>query len=255
MSRIKDLFQTKKEDILNIYFTAGYPELNDTTRILTYLQDSGVDMVEIGLPFSDPLADGPVIQASSQQALHNGMSLKVLFDQLNGFRDKISMPVVLMGYLNPILKFGLENFLNHCEQVGVDGLILPDLPIEEYERNYQEFFKKFRVDNILLVTPETSNDRLREIDRLSQGFIYAVSSSSTTGKDKDWTKQAAYFRRLNESGLNNPVLTGFGVKDRKTFKAASRYTNGAIIGSAFINAIQKDDNLEDNVKSFIKGIL
>lgn len=255
MSRITNLFKNKPKDILNIYFTAGYPALEDTVNVLESLQEAGVDMVEIGLPFSDPLADGPVIQRSSHQALENGMSLNLLFSQLKDSRKSIHFPIVLMGYLNPIMQYGIENFLKECQTIGIDGLILPDLPLEEYEAHYQSLFKQYGVDNILLVTPETSQERLRRIDKLSSGFIYAVSSSSTTGTDKDWDKQKNYFKNLKDSALKNPILTGFGVKNKETFKAATQYTNGAIIGSAFVKTLQAEGALDDKVKKFISGII
>lgn len=254
MSRIKKVFQTKSDKILSIYFTAGFPQLNDTVKVLKYLQDAGADMVEIGMPFSDPLADGPVIQDSSQQALKNGMSLKTLFDQLRNCRETIHIPIVLMGYINPVMKFGLKAFLQECQNVGVDGLILPDLPPNEYENQYKPLFNQYGLDNILLVTPETSEKRLQQIDNLSTGFVYAVSASSTTGKDKDWEKQRQYFKRLHDSQLKNPVLTGFGVKDYGTFKAATQYTQGAIIGTAFIKTIANADNLDKSIANFIKQV-
>src|SRR5690625_4245680 len=255
MNRMKKLFQNKKKDILSIYFTAGYPKLQDTAVLLKWLQKAGADMVEIGMPFSDPLADGPVIQASSQTALQNGMSLKVLFDQLKNCREEIHIPIVLMGYLNPVLQFGIEAFLKQCKLAGVDGLILPDLPIDEYEQDYKDLFEQAGLDNILLVTPETSDERLKQIDTLSKGFIYAVSSSSTTGTEKDWSKTEAYFKRLYDSRLKNPVLVGFGIKDRASFITASQYTNGAIIGTAFIRQLQKEGDMKDNIKQFIEGVI
>lgn len=254
MSRITDLFQKKERDILSIYFTAGYPSLEDTTIILRCLQEAGADMVEIGMPFSDPLADGPVIQESSQQALQNGMSLEVLFGQLKGCRNDIQLPIVLMGYMNPVLQYGIESFLKQCKLVGVDGLILPDLPMDEYEEHYKTLFEQCEIDNILLVTPETTDERLKRIDMLSKGFIYAVSSSSTTGTDKDWNKQERYFKHLQESRLRNPVLAGFGIKDHASFEAAGRYTNGAIIGTAFIKTLSPSESLRTIIPSFIQQI-
>ncbi len=255
MNRINKLFQEKNKDILSIYFTAGYPQLEDTLSVLENLQNAGADMVEIGMPFSDPLADGPVIQESSKKALENGMSLKVLFEQLKGSREKINIPIILMGYLNPVMQFGLENFLEKCREVGVDGLILPDLPLEEYQEEYRSLFIQNGISNIFLVTPETSEERLKYIDDLSTGFIYAVSSSSTTGTDKDWKKQENYFERLQNSSLKHPVLAGFGVKDHESFMSASRHTRGAIIGTAFIKALQKEGTLQENIQNFIGGIL
>lgn len=254
MNRIDKLFQDKKKNILNIYYTAGFPQLNDTRIILEHLQNASADMVEIGIPFSDSLADGPVIQVANQQALKNGMSLHLLFHQLKDFRKTISMPVILMGSLNPVLQFGIENFLTACKNNGIDGVILPDLPVTEYEKNYHQMFERADVHCIFLVTPETSDDRLQKIDSLSRGFIYAVSSSSTTGKEKDIQKQKDYFLRLQQKHLNNPVLVGFGIKDKNTFEAACQYSNGAVIGTAFIKALQKGNSIEEIISSFIREI-
>lgn len=255
MNRIENLFKNQKGKVLNIYFTAGFPKLDSTLTVLKSLQDSGVDMVEIGLPFSDPLADGPTIQASGQKALKNGMSLKVLFEQLDGFRKDIHIPVLLMGYFNPVMQFGVENFLKTCKRVGVDGLILPDLPLSEYEKHYKGLFKSYGIDLIFLVTPETSDDRLKQIDQAGSGFIYAVSSSSTTGSDKSWNKLEAYFKHLEKANLNNPILTGFGVKDKESFQKASAHTNGAIIGTAFVKMLEQTEDLEKEIGEFVKGIL
>jgi len=254
MNRINKLFQEKQKGILSIYFTAGYPRLEDTMTVLRTLQESGADMVEIGMPFSDPLADGPVIQESSKKALENGMSLKVLFEQLKNCREEIHIPIVLMGYLNPVMQYGIEEFLTSCKAVGVDGSILPDLPLEEYEEEYKTIFTQNGVSNIFLVTPETSADRIKYIDQLSSGFIYAVSSSSTTGKDKDWNLQEGYFKRLKDSSLKHPVLAGFGVKDHESFVAATEHTNGAIIGTAFIRTLTKADHLSASIVSFIQQL-
>ncbi len=255
MNQINKLFRQKERAILSIYFTAGYPHLQDTTAILKTLQEAHADMVEIGMPFSDPLADGPVIQASSQQALKNGMSLALLFEQLKNNREDIHIPIILMGYLNPVMQFGLEPFLKECKSAGVAGVILPDLPVDEFEAHYKPLFEQYGISFIFLVTPETSSERLKQIDALSNGFIYAVSSSSTTGKDKDWNRQESYFKRLKESRLTNPVLAGFGVKDRESFQSACKYTNGAIIGTAFIKALKGDQPLEDHIQNFINGII
>ena len=254
MNRIDDLFQQKKNRILSIYYTAGFPQLNDTRIILERLQNAGADMVEIGMPFSDSLADGPVIQVANQQALKNGMSLHLLFQQLKDFRENIHIPVILMGSLNPALQFGIENFLTACKNNGIDGVILPDLPVTEYEKNYRQIFESAGVHCVFLVTPETSHERLHKIDSLSGGFIYAVSSSSTTGKEKNIQKQSAYFQRLENENLKNPVLVGFGIKDKNTFKAACQYTNGAVIGTAFIKALQAAGDIENNIHQFINDI-
>lgn len=254
MNRINELFSRKKKNVLNIYYTAGFPQLADTLPILESLQAAGADMVEIGIPFSDSLADGPVIQESNQQALKNGMAMKVLFDQIKDIRQTINIPVILMGSLNPVIQFGIEHFLATCKQTGIDGVILPDLPIAEYEKRYKDLFVNHDVHAIFLVTPETSDKRLKEIDALSRGFIYAVSSSSTTGTEQDLKKQEDYFKRLQQSGLQSPVLVGFGIKDKITFDAACQHTNGAIIGTAFIRALQGDGSIKELVSSFIGKI-
>lgn len=254
MNRIDQLFRDKPQGILNIYCTAGFPALNDTLAILEALQESGADMVELGMPFSDPLADGPVIQESSTRAIANGMRISVLFEQLASFRSHIHVPVILMGYMNPVLQFGIENFCKKCAETGVDGLILPDLPIDEYETEYRPIFEKYGLHLIFLVTPETSEARIRKIDSVSKGFVYAVSSSSTTGKDKDMSSQQSYFKRLQDMRLHNPVLIGFGIRDKKTFDTACMHSNGAIIGSAFVKAIENSTNLRETVKTFVAGV-
>ncbi|KAA2241768.1 tryptophan synthase subunit alpha [Chitinophaga agrisoli] len=255
MNRIDQLFAAKKERILNIYCTAGFPALEDTLPVMTALQAHGADMIELGMPFSDPLADGPVIQDSSTRALQNGMSIKKLFEQLKGFRKNIQVPVILMGYLNPVLQFGVEAFLQQCAETGVDGIILPDLPMAEYEQDYKPLFEKYGLHLIFLVTPETSDARIRQIDAVSNGFVYAVSSSSTTGKDKDMKGQQAYFERLKKLQLQHPVLIGFGIKDKATFDAACAYSNGAIIGTAFIKAVENSQALDKDIQQFIQTVL
>jgi len=255
MSRIEKLFSEKKKNILNIYCTAGYPEPGSTTGIIQALQDNGADMVEIGMPYSDPLADGPVIQHSSAIALANGMTIKKLFEQLKDFRKTISIPVILMGYMNPVLQFGFEKFCAEAAAVGIDGLILPDLPMYEYETEYGAIIKKHKLDFIFLVTPETSPERIEELDQLSTGFLYAVSSSSTTGKDKDMAGVKAYLQKLKDLRLKNPVLVGFGIKDKATFNDACQWANGAIIGTAFIKALETNDPVQRTVKQFMDGIL
>jgi len=253
-NRIDQLFAGKKTGVLNIYCTAGFPELNDTLPVMQSLQQHGADMIELGMPFSDPLADGPVIQDSSTRAIKNGMSLKVLFEQLKDFRQHIHLPVLLMGYLNPVLLYGIEEFCKKCAEVGVDGIIVPDLPMDEYEQEYRPVFEKYNLHLIFLVTPETSEERIKKIDSVSKGFVYAVSSSSTTGKDKDMGHQQAYFERLKALDLKNPVLIGFGIKDKATFDAAASNSNGGIIGTAFIRAIENTTNLDAAIKQFIAGV-
>lgn len=231
------IHQKLKEDkkLLSIYFTAGYPNLNDTTSIIQNLEKSGVDMIEIGLPFSDPLADGPTIQASSTQALKNGMTTETLFSQLKDIRKTVSIPLIIMGYFNPILQYGVEAFCAKCQEIGIDGLILPDLPADVYDEEYKTLFEKYGIINVFLITPQTSDKRIRYIDSISNGFIYMVSSASTTGAQSGFgEEQTNYFKRISDMNLNNPQIVGFGISNNETFTQAKQYTKGAIIGSAFI---------------------
>lgn len=263
MSRIEKLFSAKQNDILNVYCTAGYPQLNSTVEVLLALQDHGADMVEIGIPYSDPLADGPVIQESNMTALKNGMSIQKLFQQLLSLRKVNSLstdggfrlPLILMGYLNPVMQYGFEKFCTDSKAADVDGIILPDLPLHEFENEYKHIFKQNGLDFIFLITPETSLERIKKIDELTSGFVYAVSSSSTTGKDTDLTIRQNYFKKLQQLKLKNPVLVGFGIKDKQTFKAACEFTNGAIIGSAFIKALQTSNNINTSTEEFLNKIL
>ena len=268
MSRIGKLFQKKKERVLNVYCTAGYPELNSTIKIMKALAESGADLIELGMPYSDPLADGPVIQASSSKALHNGMTISILFEQLKDFRNTSPLelapnshrgvggiPVILMGYMNPVLQYGFENFCRDAAAVGIDGLILPDLPQYEYETEYGDVIKKYGLDFIFLITPETSEERIKKLDELSTGFLYAVSSSATTGGDTDFNAVEKYLQRLKSYQLTNPVLVGFGIKDKQTFEAACKYANGAIIGSAFIKALGSSNDIETKTKQFLNQIV
>ncbi|MGN6417627.1 MAG: tryptophan synthase subunit alpha [Pseudobacter sp.] len=254
MSRIQELFKEKNKEVLNVYVTAGYPQLNSTLTIMQSLEKSGADLIELGMPYSDPLADGPVIQASSSIALQNGMTIKKLFEQLNGFRNTISVPVILMGYMNPILQYGFEKFCADAAAVGVDGLILPDLPEFEFENEYGPIIKKHKLDFVFLVTPETTPERIKRLDALSTGFLYAVSSSSTTGKDQNMDGVSAYLQRLQGMGLKNPVLVGFGIKDKASFQAASQYANGAIIGTAFIKALEGAADVAASTEQFIRSV-
>jgi tryptophan synthase alpha chain len=254
MSRIQESFSKKKASVLNVYFTAGYPQLNSTIEVMKALQNNGADIIELGMPYSDPLADGPVIQQSSSVALVNGMTIKKLFEQLKDFRNEISVPVVLMGYMNPVLQYGFEKFCTDAASVGIDGLILPDLPEYEFETEYGPVIKKNNLDFIFLVTPETSEERIKKLDSLSSGFLYAVSSSSTTGSDKNMTDVKSYLQKLQGLKLNNPVLVGFGIKDKSTFDTACANANGAIIGSAYINALAQPGNLADITRKFLDGI-
>jgi tryptophan synthase alpha chain len=255
MSRITDLFEKKNKKVLNVYCTAGFPHLDSTLRVMKALQENGADLIELGIPYSDPLADGPVIQASGGKALENGMTVAKLFEQLKDLRPAIQAPVLLMGYMNPVLQYGFERFCADAAAAGVDGLILPDLPIYEFETEYGAVIKKYGLDFVFLVTPETSDERVRKVDALSTGFLYAVSSSSITGKDKNMDAQQGYFERLNKMRLKNPVLVGFGIKDRQTFDTACQYTNGAIIGTAYIQALEKTPDIESATKNFLTTIL
>lgn len=253
MNRLDKLFQNKNSEVLSMYFTAGFPELNDTRRILLELDHAGADLVEIGMPFSDPLADGSTIQMSNQKAINNGMTLELLFEQLNNIREATEIPIILMGYLNPVMQLGIENFCEKCQAVGVDGLILPDLPMWEYENRYAAIFEKYGLYNVNLVTPQTSDERVRKLDSLSQGFLYAVATSSTTGKSGTYSEeQEAYFSRLKNMGLNNPVLIGFGIAGPENFSIASKHVNGGVVGSAFIRALEKGEKVSGFV-DMIKG--
>jgi tryptophan synthase alpha chain len=255
MTRIGKLFEQKKQGIVSVYCTAGYPLLDSTREVMQALQDGGADMMELGMPYSDPLADGPVIQASSSRSLANGMGLPTLFKQLKGFRDQIRMPVILMGYLNPILQYGMERFCRDAADSGVDGLILPDLPIFEYETMYGSLIRAQGLDFIFLVTPETPDDRIRKLDSLSNGFLYAVSSSSTTGREKDMSAQASYFERLRALCLKNPVLVGFGIRDRDSARQAQAGSNGIIIGTAFVQALGQDGDIRELTQRFLKPFI
>ncbi len=255
MNRLKTLFDKKKNNILNVYCTAGYPVLNSTLKVMKSLQQNGADIIELGMPYSDPLADGPVIQSSGSKALSNGMTIAKLFEQLKDFRNDISIPVILMGYMNPILQYGFEKFCRTATEVGIDGLILPDLPEREFETEYNSIIKKYRLDFIFLITPETSELRIKKLDSLSSGFLYAVSSSSITGKDKDFSSVERYLQRLQNMKLKNPILVGFGIKDKQTFESACRYANGAIIGTAFIKALENESDVDLVTKKFLKNIL
>ena len=254
MSRIADLFKKKKSNVLSVYCTAGYPQLDSTLKVLEALQDNGADMIELGMPYSDPLADGPVIQASGTKALANGMTISKLFEQLKDFRKKIHMPVILMGYMNPAMQYGFEKFCADAAACGVDGLIIPDLPEYEFETEYGEIIKKNGLDFIFLVTPETSTERIKKLDGLSTGFLYAVSSSSTTGKDKNMDTVSAYLEGLKSLSLKNPVLVGFGIKDRTSFAAACKQATGAIIGTAYIKALDNTEDVAKATAGFLQSI-
>jgi tryptophan synthase alpha chain len=261
MTRIEELFKRKQQKVLNVYCTAGFPKLDSTLEVMKSLQDNGADLIELGMPYSDPLADGEVIQQSGAVALQNGMTIAKLFEQLKELRNPNSplgvggIPVILMGYMNPVMQYGFENFCAKAAEVGVDGLILPDLPMYEYESEYGEIIKKYNLNLIFLVTPETKDERLIQIDKLSSGFLYAVSSSSTTGNNKDISEQEFYFKKLQDMKLANPILVGFGIKDRPTFEAACKYTNGAIIGSAYIKALANGKDIQTATKEFLQTVV
>lgn len=255
MSRLKALFEKKNSRVLNVYCTAGYPALNDTLMVIKALQEHGADIVELGIPYSDPLADGPVIQMSGAKAIAGGMSIPVLFRQLKNFREHIHIPVILMGYMNPVLQYGFEKFCSDAAAAGIDGLILPDLPEYEFETEYGVIIKKHGLDFIFLVTPETSEERVKKLDSLSSGFLYAVSSSSLTGTAKDFAPVESYLRRLKSYGLKNPVLAGFGIHDKHTFDLVCSQVNGGIIGSAYINSLKNTKDPGEATRVFLKGIL
>jgi tryptophan synthase alpha chain len=255
MSRIQHLFAKKSNRVLNIYCTAGYPTLNSTVGLMETLQQHGADIIELGMPYSDPLADGAVIQASSNIAIANGLTIPVLFEQLKNFRQTIHIPVILMGYMNPVLQYGFERFCKDAAALGIDGLILPDLPEYEYETEYGQILQAAKLDFIFLVTPETSAERVLKLDALSGGFLYAVSSSSTTGTEKNMTSVNNYMNRLASYQLKNPVLVGFGIKDKADFDAACTHAAGAIIGTAFIKAITSVEDVNKATSNFMQSVL
>ncbi|GMQ27145.1 tryptophan synthase subunit alpha [Algoriphagus sp. oki45] len=256
MNRIHYLFNTKQDRVLSIYFTAGFPELENTIPVMEAIEAGGADIIEIGIPYSDPIADGPTIQDSNMIALENGMSMKKLFEQLKGFRAKVHLPVVLMGYLNPIMQFGMEEFCKKCKEVGVDGLIVPDLPMQQYLDEYKSLFDSYGLVNTFLISPQTSEKRIREIDENTDGFIYMVSSHSITGAKADISEeQIAYFERVKAMNLKNPQLIGFGISDAQTFTTASQYSNGAIIGSAFIKKIKDAQDLNQEIQDYIQSVI
>ena len=256
MSKLQEVFKHKSNKVLNVYCTAGYPQLESTLQIINTLQNNGADIIELGMPYSDPLADGPVIQASSLVALDNGMTIAKLLEQLkNALSSDKRAAIILMGYMNPVLQYGFEKFCADAAAVGVDGLILPDLPEYEYETEYGAIIKKYGLDFIFLVTPETSEARVRKLDTLSSGFLYAVSSSSTTGNEKDFNAVELYLKRLESYKLKNPIMVGFGIKDKETFSTACKYANGAIIGTAYIKALEGGNDVELATKNFLDSIL
>jgi len=254
-NRIADLFAQTNTGLLNVYFTAGFPNLADTTTVLESLQNAGADLVEIGMPYSDPVADGETIQESNMRALENGMSLNVLFEQLANIRNRVALPILLMGYVNPVLQYGVERFCQKCREVGVDGVILPDLPLDLYLDEYEPIFRYYGILNIFLITPQTTDDRIRLIDEHSEGFIYMVSSASITGSTSGVSEEMlAYFDRINAMHLRNARLIGFGIKDNETFQMANKYASGAIIGSAFIRLLQENGADDTKINEFVKAV-
>jgi tryptophan synthase alpha chain len=254
MNSIEKLFQKKDKNLLSIYFTCGYPNLDDTTQVISELEKSGVDFIEVGLPYSDPLADGPTIQDSSQQALENGVNLDIIFEQLLTIKETNKTPLVLMGYLNQMIKYGEDKFCQKVVDCGIDTLILPDLPMIEFENHYKDLFEKYGLTNVFLITPHTSDERIRKIDSYSKAFIYVVASASITGAKGDISNnQVAYFERIKSMNLESKLIIGFGISDKQTFNTACEYANGTIIGSAFIKSLGK--NGVGKIDDFIKPII
>lgn len=251
MRKIK---KTGNQGLLSIYYTAGYPTLDSTVTIAKKLEESGADFLEIGFPYSDPVADGPTIQHSSEVALKNGMTVEILFEQLKELRKHVTIPVFLMGYVNPLLQYGVERFCADCKKVGIDGIIVPDLPMYEYEELYKDTFEKNDVANIFIVTPQTSEERIRKIDKLSNSFIYLLSSNATTGTELNvGDTTTAYFQRIKDMQLENPIAIGFGISNKQSFEQATSFATGAIIGTAFVKLLTKDNYL-DEIPNFIKSI-
>jgi tryptophan synthase alpha chain len=254
-NRITEFFATKRENILSVFFTAGFPKLTDTITIAQELEKAGVEMIEIGIPFSDPIADGPTIQASNKVALENGMTVKLLLEQVRTIRETVKLPIILMGYLNPVFQYGVEKFVKQAKLAGADGLILPDLPLAEYEDSYKAILEEQQMSFSFLISPTTSEERIRKIDKLTNGFVYAVSSSSTTGTKNGFTEeQTNYFQKLKSLSLSNPFLIGFGVSNRETFSSVCKYASGAIIGSAFINILANSSDMENDIQGFVQSI-
>ena len=255
-NRINELFEKKKESVLSVYFSAGFPKLNDTSIIIRQLEKSGADLIEIGIPYSDPVADGPTIQESNTEALKNGMSINLLFEQLKDIRNDVKIPLILMGYVNPVIQYGIESFCEKCASVGIDGLIIPDLPMSEYLNTYKSVFEKYGLHNTFLISPQTVESRIREIDDNTDGFIYMVSSASITGARSQITdEQMDYFNRVKAMKLKNPTLIGFGISNKETFDDACKFSYGAIIGSAFIKMLKSSDNIEKDIDNYIQSVI
>ena len=255
MNRINQLFDTQKSKILSIYFCAGHPTLDSTRSVIKALEKNGIDMIEIGIPFSDPMADGPVIQEAATCALRNGMSLKRLFDQLEGIRREVTIPLILMGYLNPIMQFGFENFCRRCRECGIDGVIIPDLPFKDYMNDFKATAEAYDIKMIMLITPETSEERIRLIDDHTDGFIYMVSSAAITGAQKDFNEQKlAYFRRIEAMQLHTPRMIGFGISNRQTFESACAHASGTIIGSRFVSLLDEERDPERAIQRLLAAL-
>lgn len=255
MNRIDEIFKAKNKNILSVFYTAGFPKLNDTAVVAKELEKAGADLIEIGIPFSDPVADGPVIQESNKIALDNGMTLKLLLEQVREVRKEVKLPIILMGYLNPVLQYGVEQFCKEASQAGVDGVILPDLPLHEFQSEYRSFFERNNLRTIFLISPTTADARIKEIDNASSGFVYAVSASSTTGAKGGFSKnQLDYFEKLRSLKLKNPLLIGFGISNSETFGIACQFAAGAIVGSAFVQTLKSANDLGQEIKSFVKSV-
>ncbi len=256
-NRLTDLFERKKNNVLNIYFTAGHPTLNSTVNIIQTLEKNGADIIELGMPYSDPMADGETIQKSSAVALNNGMTLDTLFAQVEEARQTVQIPLIVMGYYNQLIQYGIDRFVARCAAVGIDGMIIPDLPMAIYEKDHKSLFEQYNISHSFLITPQTSDDRIRQADELSSGFIYVVSQSSITGKTGDINKeQEAYFERINAMRLKTPTLIGFGIHDKATKERAFNFANGAIIGSAFIRSVDgANGNIESTIEEFLQGVI
>jgi tryptophan synthase alpha chain len=254
-NRIAKTFNGKTKDILSVYYTAGFPALNDTASIAVSLEKAGADIIEIGIPFSDPVADGPTIQQSNKVALDNGMNLRLLIDQVKEIRKQVTLPIILMGYLNPVMQYGVEKFVKDASKAGVDGVIIPDMPLHEFEENYRDLFQRENLCNTFLISPTTSEERIRKIDAASKGFIYAVSASSVTGAKKEFTAdQVSYFERLRAMKLTNPFLIGFGISDHTSFTRACSFGSGAIVGSAFVTLLKESTDQKQDIEKFVKGL-
>ena len=253
-NKLIQLFKRKNKNLLNVYCTAGFPKLESTTQVLYALQTNGADMIEVGMPYSDPIADGPVIQQSNMVAIENGMTIHFLFEQLNSVKNSITVPLIMMGYLNPVLQYGLEKFCKDASAAGISGIILPDLPMYEYEEVYAPIFKKNGLSFIFLITPQTSEERIKKADSLSSGFLYAVSSSSTTGNNLDTEDKTSYFERIAGMNLKNPLMIGFGINNKPTFETACAYAAGAIIGSAYIKALGENNDVNHATANFLQSI-